>query len=129
MNRISGYKYELQIKMYIINDLNKRAYLWNETPLNYLIENKIIGSHNEHRLRRKESQTNTLIDTGIDIIQIENDNTCSLIQCKNGYKNGLTMSDLTGIMCWMFSLPNLCGYVYYTGMFISCLFILFFLQE
>lgn len=55
-------------------------------------------------------------DTGIDIIQIENDDKISFIQCKNGYLQGLRMEDLAG-----FSLMTLHhykkihkGYVYYT---------------
>ena len=123
-NVIKGYKYELQVKFHIINKLNKLAYLWSEVPENILINNGIIGSHNEHRLNRK----NKLIDTGIDIIQLrapapklntlgilENDNICSLIQCKNGYKNGITMENLAGFMCWMSSLDKLNGYIYYTN--------------
>ena len=74
-NIIKGYNYEIQIKFYIINNLNKLAYLWNEVPENILINNSIIGSHNEHRLNRK----NKLIDTGVDIIQLEDNNICSLV--------------------------------------------------
>ena len=110
-NIIKGYNYEIQIKFYIINNLNKLAYLWNEVPENILINNGIIGSHNEHRLNRK----NKLIDTGVDIIQLEDNNICSLVQCKNGYKNGITMENLAGFMCWMSSLDKLTGYVYYTN--------------
>ena len=115
MNKQKGDAYELQIKSYIINELNKKAYLWHETPETILINCGIIGSHNEHRLRRISNKENSLIDTGIDIIQIENNNTCSLVQCKNGYKSGLTFNDLSGFMCWMSGLINLNGYVYYTN--------------
>ena len=58
--------------------------MWSE---NILINNNIIGSHNEHRLNRK----NKLIDTGVDIIQLEDNYICSLVQCKNGYSKGITM--------------------------------------
>jgi hypothetical protein len=71
-NLIKGYYYEVQIKFHIINNLNKLAYLWNEAPENILIKNGIIGSHNEHRL-------NKLIDTGVDIIQLDDNNICSLV--------------------------------------------------
>jgi len=30
MNNIKGYNYEIQIRDYIINTLNKEAYLWSE---------------------------------------------------------------------------------------------------
>ena len=46
---------------------------------------------------------------------MESNNTVSLVQCKNGYKNGITIENLAGFMSWMFSLPNLNGYVYYTN--------------
>ena len=115
MNKLKGDNYELQIKNYIINELNKKAYLWHETPEDILIKFGIIGSHNEHRLRRKTNKENNLVDTGIDIIQIDDENKCSLVQCKNGYNNGLSMNDLSGFMCWMSSLSNLNGYVYYTN--------------
>jgi len=113
MNNNKGYLYEIQIRDYIINNLGKMAYLWSHTPENILIEHNIIGSHNEARLKRKENKLNGLIDTGIDIIQIDEDK-CSLVQCKNGYKKGLTMNDLAGFMCWMAHLDKLNGYVYYT---------------
>jgi superfamily II DNA or RNA helicase len=115
MNKIKGDNYELQIKYYIINQLNKQAYLWSEAPETILIDSGIIGSHNEHRLRRISNKENSLQDTGIDIIQIEDNNMCSLIQCKNGYKNGLTMNDLAGFMCWIATLDKLNGYIYYTN--------------
>jgi predicted helicase len=111
-NNDKGYLYEIQIRDYIISQ-NKMAYLWSHTPENILIEHNIIGSHNEARLKRKENRINNLIDTGIDIIQIDN-NILSLVQCKNGYKKGLTMNDLAGFWGWMAHLDKLNGYVYYT---------------
>jgi hypothetical protein len=110
-NKIKGDLYEIQIKNYIINELNKPAYLWYQTPETILIENGIVGSHNQNRLKRKEK----IIDTGVDIIQMDDDTVCSLIQCKNGYKNGITYKDLTGFMCWVAMLDKLNGYVYYTN--------------
>ena len=115
MNKIKGDSYEIQIRNYIINELNKKAFLWDETPETILIQSGIIGSHNEHRLKRISNKQNPLIDTGIDIIQVENNDLCSLIQCKNGYKNGLTMNDLAGFMCWIAALDKLNGYIYYTN--------------
>jgi superfamily II DNA or RNA helicase len=117
-NNIKGYLYEEQIKNYIINDLNKPAYLWSFTPENILIKNSIYGSHNDARIKRKElknNNTNKLIDIGVDIIQVD-DEKISFVQCKNGYKNGVTIDDLAG-----FSIMTLThqtninkGYVYYT---------------
>uniref|UniRef100_A0A6C0EFK8 Helicase ATP-binding domain-containing protein n=1 Tax=viral metagenome TaxID=1070528 RepID=A0A6C0EFK8_9ZZZZ len=113
MNKLKGDAYELQIKNYIINELNNKAYLWTETPENILIDFGIIGSHNQQRLNRINN--NLLIDTGIDIIQIDDQNKCILVQCKNGYTNGITINNLAGFFGWMCSLPELVGYVYYTN--------------
>jgi superfamily II DNA or RNA helicase len=115
-NQIKGYNYEVQIRDYIINELRKPAYLWSDTPETILVNNGIIGSHNINRLIRQESKQNNLQDTGIDIIQVDsNENLCcSLVQCKNGYKKGITMNDLSGFMCWMTVLDKLKGYIYYT---------------
>ena len=115
INHIKGKEYEIQTRNHIINVLNKKAYLWEDTPETILINAGIIGSHNINRLIRKENKENPLIDTGIDVIQINEDDTVSLIQCKNGYKNGITMQDLSGFMCWMAVLNKLNGYVYYTN--------------
>ena len=96
MNTIKGYLYEVQIRDYIINQLNKQAFLWSDTPETLLLEHQIIGSHNEARLKRKENKENSLIDTGVDVIQIDDNNKLSFVQCKNGYKKGIVMKDLAG---------------------------------
>jgi superfamily II DNA or RNA helicase len=113
-NHIKGKEYEIQTREYIINTLNVKAYLWEDTPETILVNSGIIGSHNINRLIRKEKKENPLMDTGIDVIQVNEDETVSLVQCKNGYKNGITMHDLSGFMCWMTVLDKLNGYVYYT---------------
>ena len=82
-NQIKGLNYEVQIKDYIINNLNKIAYLWKDIPEILLIKYGFIGSHNEERLNRKELNENPLQDTGIDILQIDSDEECILIQCKS----------------------------------------------
>jgi hypothetical protein len=110
MNKVKGTNYEFQIRDYIINSLNKKAYLWSDTPESILLNNGLIGSHNQNRIIRKENKENPLQDTGIDIIQIESSDSVSLVQCKNGYKNGITMSDLAGFALWMLSLDNVKGY-------------------
>jgi superfamily II DNA or RNA helicase len=114
INQVKGFNYEVQIRDYIRNTLKKNAYLWNDTPENILIKSGIIGSHNQHRLMRKERKENPIQDTGVDVIQLEENDLCSLVQCKNGYKSGLTMNNLAGFMCWIATLDKLNGYVYYT---------------
>ncbi len=114
-NHLKGIAYETQILELIRKE--KPAYLWKFAPETILIENGIIGSHNSARLNRKTNKAETgnpLADTGIDIIAMETPTECSLIQCKNGYKSGVTMANLAGFMCWMATMPNKLGYVYYT---------------
>ena len=84
-SHIKGKKYEIQTRDHIINVLNKKAYLWEDIPETILINAGIIASHNLNRLIRKDNKENPLMDTGIDIIQINEDNSISLVQCKNGY--------------------------------------------
>jgi superfamily II DNA or RNA helicase len=112
-NQIKGAAYELQILDLIRQ--TQPAYLWPHTPETVLVENGIIGSHNTARLKRKEERANPLQqDTGIDIIAMSSEIDCYLVQCKNGYKQGVSMNDLAGFMCWMASLPDKQGAVYYT---------------
>jgi superfamily II DNA or RNA helicase len=111
-NQIKGLAYENQILDLLRRD--KEAYLWKYTPENILIENGLIGSHNSARLKRKDDRENPLQDTGVDIISMETATECSLVQCKNGYKSGVTMPDLAGFMCWIATMNTTKGYVYYT---------------
>ena len=110
-----GYKYEVFVKNHIINNLNKEAYLWKDIPEKILIDSKLIHSHNENRLKRKEKlNNNPLIDVGIDILQKDEDN-FTFVQCKNGYKSGLIIEDLAGFYMQMFNHINVNGHVYYTS--------------
>lgn len=115
-NNVKGYLYELQIKNHILNNLKKEAFLWNDVPENLLIDNGIIASHNENRIRRKNNKINNLSDTGVDIVFIDDNNKLSFVQCKNGYSNGITFKDLSGISLWTIAYYNLINksYVYYT---------------
>lgn len=67
MNKILGDNYEIQIRDYIINILNKKAYLWHHVPETILIENGIIGSHNQYRLKRIY-----IIQINISVFQLYN---------------------------------------------------------
>ena len=111
-----GYKYEVFVKNYIINNLNKEAYLWKDIPEKILIDSGLIHSQNENRLKRKEKliDNNPLIDVGIDILQKDEDN-FTFVQCKNGYKSGLIIEDLAGFYMQMFNHINVNGSVYYTS--------------
>ena len=117
-NQEKGLLYEKFIKNIIINKINKPAYLWNECPETILIENNLIHSHNDLRLIRKDMKEGYLHhykDIGIDIIQMETDNKCSIIQCKNGYLNGVKVEDIAGIMMRTAFLNDTKTYIYYTN--------------
>ena len=112
-----GYLYEVQIKNHININMNKKAYLWNETPEDLLIKYKIIDSHNQARIIRKENKLNPLRDTGVDIVMIDNNNKISFVQCKNGYEKGIIFNDLAGISLWTLTHYDLISksYIYYTN--------------
>ena len=115
MNKIKGDAYEKYVQKYIIEKLDKPAYLWSDIPDEILIDAKLISSNNHHRLKRKSIKINNIIDTGVDILQYNNDKTYTLVQCKNGYNKGIKMHDLTGIYMWLFNHSTLFGSLYYTS--------------
>jgi superfamily II DNA or RNA helicase len=119
-NQEKGLLYEKYVKDFIIKDLDTNAFLWNECPENILIKFNLVHSHNDMRLMRKDLKEGHLHnhkDIGIDIIQIDNNDNCSIVQCKNGYKDGLCISDLSGIMLRAALIRYIKTYIYYT----SCL--------
>ena len=59
LNIIKGFSYEHYIKSQLI-ETNEQVWLWNECPVDYLIQAKIINSHNEHRLYRKSIKNNEI---------------------------------------------------------------------
>ena len=113
-NKEKGDNYEIFVRDYIINTLNKPAYLWSDIPDEILINAGLINSNNDHRLKRKSNKINNIVDTGVDILQID-DNNYTLVQCKNGYNKGIKMHDLTGIYMWLFNHSTLLGSLYYTS--------------
>jgi len=69
------------------------------------------------RLSRKninEGYLHNHKDIGIDIVQIENDK-CSIVQCKNGYNNGLCVDDISGIMMRCAFNRDVNTFIYYTS--------------
>ena len=118
-NQKKGLQYEKNVK-YIIIQKGMNAFLWNECPENILIKNNLVHSHNDLRLMRKDLKEGHLHnhkDIGIDIIQLDNNDKCSIVQCKNGYKDGICINDLSGIMLRAALIRNINTYIYYT----SCL--------
>jgi superfamily II DNA or RNA helicase/DNA-directed RNA polymerase subunit H (RpoH/RPB5) len=119
MNNIEkGFNYEKQIKKSIIENTNHNAYLWNECPETILIENNLIKSPEHNKNIRKAIKEGTLHnhkDIGIDIIQVDSNNSCvAIIQCKNGYLNGVCIKDIAGIMTRSAFNKLLPSIIYYT---------------
>ena len=119
MNNIEkGFKYEKQIKSLIIENTNYNAYLWNECPELILIENNLIKSPEHNKNIRKAIKEGTLHnhkDIGIDIIQVDSNDVCvGIIQCKNGYFNGVCIKDIAGIMTRSAFNKLLPAIIYYT---------------
>lgn len=116
-NQEKGLLYEQYVKDFIIQKLNKNAYLWNQCPENILIENDLVHSHSDMRLIRKdvkEGHLHSHKDIGIDIVQLDDDR-CSIVQCKNGYSNGLCVDDIAGIMMRSAFIRDMNIFVYYTN--------------
>ncbi len=119
-NQEKGLVYEKYVRNFIIKKLGINAYLWNECPENILISYNLIQSHNHMRhmrLSRKNINEHYLHnhkDIGIDIVQIEN-NKCTIVQCKNGYNNGLCVDDISGIMMRCAFNRDLNTFIYYTS--------------
>ena len=119
-NQEKGLVYEKYVRNFIIKKLGINAYLWNECPENILISCNLIQSHNHMRhmrLSRKninEGYLHNHKDIGIDIVQIENDK-CTIVQCKNGYNNGLCVDDISGIMMRCAFNRDVNTFIYYTS--------------
>jgi predicted helicase len=117
MNKEKGDAYEIYIRDYIISNLSKPCYLWKNTSDEVLIKAGIFHSNNEHRLQRKSKNLygNCLMDTGVDLIQDNLNDTFTIVQCKNGYDKGIKMHDLQGLYMWLFNHSHLLGALYYTS--------------
>jgi superfamily II DNA or RNA helicase len=100
-NNFKGLLYELYIRDHIIDTLKNDTYLWKDISESKLIHYGLFDSHNTSRIYRKDKMLNNYQDTGIDLIQIIDDKNIKLIQCKNGYNNGLTIKNLSGFLYWM----------------------------
>lgn len=117
MDSTKGLQYEKYIKSHIITNLNTPAYLWHEIPEKLLIQANLIHSNNTARLKRRRAKSdniNPLVDTGIDILQ-QNENSFTIVQCKSGYESGITIANLAGFSYMTTNHRHLFGDVYYTS--------------
>jgi superfamily II DNA or RNA helicase len=118
MNKIKGDEYEL----FVLNHIRKtnNVWLWKDIPEEHLLKSGLIHSQNEYRLNRikylnSDDINNPYRDVGIDILALTKDNKYIFVQCKNGYKNGITIADLAGFSYLMFQHQSKEGHVYYTS--------------
>jgi len=127
MNNIEkGYQYELYINNYL-NTLDniKIAYLWKDIPEYLLFDYGFMGyahkdptgpvkSYNDNRLNRKTNNINKLEDIGSDIIYINQNDECIIVQCKN-YTKSIKIEDLSGFFFIMCKHIDKIGEIYYTN--------------
>jgi superfamily II DNA or RNA helicase len=123
-NQIKGLKYEKYIRDYLLGE--GQTWLWSDIPEKHLIDSGLVHDLNKHRLKRKNhlkdshKNLNPLRDTGIDVL-LYNGETYILIQCKNGYRSGVTLNDLAGFNFMMHAHQNKEGRVYYTSKLSPCI--------
>jgi superfamily II DNA or RNA helicase len=117
MNNIKkGTEYEI----YINDNLNssdnvKISYLWKNIPEYILLHYEFITSSTDSRLNRKTNNINKLEDIGSDIIYINQENECVIVQCKNYSTNSVKIEDLGGFFCIMRKHKDKNGEIYYTN--------------
>ena len=97
-----GYQYEIFINNFLNSiDTIKISYLWKNIPEYILFDYGFIKSYEDNRLLRKTNHINKLEDIGTDIIYIDNNDQCVIVQCKD-YTRSIKIEDLSGfffIMC------------------------------
>ncbi len=119
-NKQKGDLYEKYILKKICQ--NNECWLWKDIPQQILIECGFFKDQEDYRIKKKLSKQNNdedlnfLIDTGFDLIEKDINNNYNAIQCKNGYKNGLTFTDISTFIAMKHCYKNIkFGKVYYTS--------------
>ena len=96
-NIIKGYQYEIFINDYLNSNNNiKISYLWKDIPEDILFTYGFINSIHDTRLNRKTNNINKLEDIGTDIIYINQNDECIIVQCKNYESKNICVKDLSG---------------------------------
>ena len=116
-NIIKGTEYEIYINNFLNSlELVKKSYLWKDVPEYILFDYNFITSYNDNRLLRKTDNINKLEDIGTDIIYINQDDECIIVQCKNYSKtNPIRIEDLSGFWYIMCDHSDKIGEIYYTN--------------
>ena len=112
-------QYEYQIYESLCKELvneNDAIFLHKDIPPDHLIASGLAKDWQsilKDRRYKKINNINPLQDIGVDILLYKNGKYI-FVQCKCGYKNGLTISDLSGFNAIMANHENKEGIVYYT---------------
>jgi predicted helicase len=116
-NIIKGRDYEIYINDYLNSlDLVNISYLWKDIPEYVLFDYNFIESYNDKRLTRISNNINKLQDSGTDIIYINQEERCIIVQCKNYSKtNYIRIDNLSGFYYIMANHIDKNGEIYYTN--------------
>ena len=110
-----GYQYEIFINNFLNSiDTIKISYLWKNIPEYILFDYGFIKSYEDNRLLRKTNHINKLEDIGTDIIYIDNNDQCVIVQCKD-YTRSIKIDDLSGFFFIMCKHNDKVGEIYYTN--------------
>jgi predicted helicase len=94
----------------------KISYLWKDIPEYLLFDYGFIKSYDDHRLQRKTNNINKLEDIGSDIIYINHNDECIIVQCKNyALRKSIKIEDLSGFFFIMCKHNDKIGEIYYTN--------------
>ena len=77
--------------------LTSRSEVSKNIPEYLLFDYGFIKSYNDHRLLRKTNNINKLEDIDTDIVYINKNNECIIVQCKN-YTKSIKIDDLSGFL-------------------------------
>ena len=110
-----GYQYEIFINNFLNSiDTIKISYLWKNIPEYILFDYGFIKSYEDNRLLRKTNHINKLEDIGTDIIYIDHNDQCVIVQCKD-YTRSIKIEDLSGFFFIMCKHIDKIGEIYYTN--------------
>ena len=110
-----GYQYEIFINNFLNSiDTIKISYLWKNIPEYILFDYGFIKSYEDNRLLRKTNHINKLEDIGTDIIYIDHNDQCVIVQCKD-YTRSIKIEDLSGFFFIMCKHIDKVGEIYYTN--------------
>ena len=110
-----GDAYEIYIRDELAKNKEDHVWLWQDIPESILRDIGILGSWNEHRLRRKDNKENGLPDLGCDILVKTYAGDYVFVQCKHyNENNSIRIEDLGGFYLYILTYGYK-GIVYHTS--------------